>query len=87
MRDRRGFHKRLGVRKQRVSAVLWAPVIRGPSVAVEVADAGMIGGEPVTTAAAVVVVFGQRDVVEEGVHVTEEGDVGVEEDAGVEVGE
>ena len=67
-----------GVRDRRVGAVGGVPVAWRPGVVVEVADAGVGGGEPVGG--------GERGV-EDGVDVAEEGDVGVEEDDGVVGGE
>ena len=64
------------VRNGRVCAVFGVPVFGGPGVVVEVADAGVVGADPVA---------GGEGDVEDFVHVLEDGDVRVEEDEGVVV--
>ena len=73
-RDRRRRRQGRRVGDGRVGAVGGRPVVRRPRVVVEVAHAGVGGGQPV----------GARERgVEDGVHVAEEVDVGVEENEGV----
>lgn len=56
-----------------VCAVFLRPVRGGPCVVIEVADAGVVGGDPVV---------GREVGFEDMVHVFVDGEIGVEEDAG-----
>lgn len=78
VRDRCWGLESAGMRKRCVGAVGGGPVGRGPGVVVKVADAGVVGADPVAA--------GEADG-EGAVDVFVDGDVGVEEDEGVVGGE
>ena len=74
VRDGGWGYEGAGVAQRGVGAVGRDPFVGGPGVVVEVADADVVGGE--------VVGAGEPGVGEGGIHVAEDGDVGVEEDEG-----
>ena len=70
----RSFFTRRGMSERCKGTVFWLPILGCPAIVVEITDTSLTCGDPVIT---------RKYSIKDVIHVLIDGDIGVEEDAGV----